>query len=119
MMQPPSGVTVEPIELPSNLGLKEEPGPWPLSPRVSTWPEPIPLGPPAPEPLPLEVFPEVLRDQIESVAASVQVDPTLVAGLILAAVSAAVAGKVVVRVDGAWDRECVGLYVVAILPVSL
>ncbi len=81
------------------------------------WPERPDLpGPPKPEALPLDGFPPVLRGKVESIARSVQVSPDLPAGLVLGAVSAAVAGKVYVEVDRAWDREWVCLYVVGTLP---
>lgn len=79
--------------------------------EVAAWPETPELpGAVDPEPLPLDAFPPVLADLTRSVAASVQVSPDVPALLALAAVSAAVAGKVEVRVDGAWTREWVALY---------
>lgn len=78
------------------------------------WDDPIPLGPEPPNPLPLDALPPVLRDHAASVAASVQVAPDLPVLHIICAVSAAVAGKVEVCVDGAWIRECLPVYGVAV-----
>lgn len=83
---------------------------------LDAWPaEPDLPGPPDPDPLPLDTLPSVLRDHVVSVAESVQVDSALPLLLGLASVSAAAAGKVIVTVDHAWDREWVTLYAVAIL----
>ena len=85
-----------------------EPAPWPDEPR--------PPGAPEPEALPLEALPAVLRAIATTVSASVQVAPSMPAGLVLAAVSAAVADRVVVRPDDAWTREHIPLYIVVVAP---
>ena len=87
--------------------------------EVDAWPEHPDLpGQPDPEPLPLDVLPPALRDWTSSVADSVQVSSDVPALLALAAVSTAVAGKVVVRVDNAWDQEWVTIYVVPVLEAA-
>ena len=65
-------------------------------------PEPILGG--APEPLPVEMMPEALRDHVLSITDSIQVPQDLPAVMALGAISAAVAGKVVVEVKphGEW-----------------
>ena len=67
-----------------------------------------------PSPLPIDARPPSLRGWSESVARSVQVSPDMPALLSLTAVSAAVGGKVVARVDGAWDKEWIVLHAVLV-----
>ena len=75
----------------------------------SPWPDEPDLPIPArPTPLPLDAFPAVLSDHVESVAASMGVSPDMPALLSLLTVSAAIGGKVEVRVDDAWRREWSG-----------
>lgn len=82
------------------------------------WPLALPKTPGAPEPspLPLDALPPALRAHAASVANAVQVASDMTALLGLCAVSAAVAGKVEVRVDDAWQRESVSLYGVVVAP---
>jgi hypothetical protein len=70
---------------------------------------------PSPDPLPLDGIPHGVRAHIESVRDYLQVPAELPLMLGLAAVSAAVAGRVVVRVKPGWT-EPVGIYTVCILP---
>lgn len=83
-------------------------------PDSAAWPDtPIIPGPPEPVRLPLEVLPPSLRDQVGSVAASMQVPEDIPLLLALACASAAVGGKVEVVVRLGW-REPVSLYVAII-----
>ncbi len=81
------------------------------------WPgDPDIPGPPTPDNLPLDALPSVLRENVESVAASVQISADAPALLSLLAVSAAVGGRVEARIDGAWPKEWCVLYGIAVLP---
>lgn len=80
------------------------------------WPErPDVPGAPEPDALPPDALPDVLARFVGSVAASVQIAPDVPLLLSLAAVSAAAAGKVEVRVDDAWTREWCAFFCVPIL----
>jgi hypothetical protein len=81
------------------------------------WPEaPILPGPAAPDPLPLEILPAVIRSHVASVAASTQTPAGLGVLLSLASVSAAIGGRVEVAVDARGWTEPANVYAVAILP---
>ena len=71
---------------------------------------------PTPTEIPVDALPPVLRDHVESVAAAMQVPVEFAAMLALLSVSATVAGKAVVRIDGAWTEEWVAIYGAMILP---
>lgn len=90
---------------------------WASDAAADPWPDPVPLGPPPPQTLPLEVLPPALRRHVESVAGATQTPPCLGALLGLAAISAAVAGKAVAIADRrrGWE-ETLGIYVAPILP---
>ena len=81
---------------------------WPTAPHLP--------GPPDPDPLPLAALPPVLRAHVASVAAATQTPADLAALLSLAAVSAAIGGRVDVDVDARGWREPANIYAAAILP---
>lgn len=73
------------------------------------WPDPVPLGPPPPDPLPLDALPDWLRAHVVSVAESTQTPTDMAYLLGLAAVSTAVAGKAEVQVRPGW-REPLNIW---------
>lgn len=73
-------------------------------------------GPADPIPIPIEVLPTVMLDQIRSVSGATQTPADLGAVLALATVSAAIAGKVRVHIDARDWVEPLNIYAVAILP---
>lgn len=81
------------------------------------WSEPVALVRPAPETLPLDPLPASLRAQVESVSGATQTPPGVGAMLGLAAVSAAIGGKVCVEADPrrGWVEQA-GTYTAVILP---
>lgn len=80
-----------------------------------SWEEPIPLGPPEPDPLPVDTLPEWVRGYVSSVADSVQVPSDLPFVLALSALSTAVANKARIAVRPG-HREPVHVWTAAILP---
>lgn len=104
----PPQETREPVPGSSGLESEQDAKDWVEQPNVP--------GPPEPDPLPSDALPPALRHWAEAVARSVQVHPDMTVLLSLASTSAAVGGRVVVRVDGAWDREVVTLYGVVVAP---
>lgn len=83
--------------------------PWLDAPRLP--------GPPDPGPLPPDALPPVLRAHVASVAGATQTPPCMGAMLALAAVSAALRGRVDIMVDPRRDwRELAVLYTCVILP---
>lgn len=79
------------------------------------WPKPIPLRPPAPDPLPLDPFPGWLRRHIESVAGATQTPSDLAVMQGLAALSTALANKATVQVRGSYS-EPVHVWSSVVLP---
>lgn len=79
------------------------------------WGDPVPLGPPDPEPIPLGCLPKVLRDHVESVAGATQTPSDMAALLALAAISVTVQGKAEIEIRRGW-REPLNTYVGAVLP---
>ena len=79
------------------------------------WPEPMPLGPPQPIPLPLNGLPHTLRRWIQTLSASTQTPAELAAMLTFAALSVALANKVRVHVRPG-HHEPVHVWTVVVLP---
>lgn len=79
------------------------------------WGEPIPLGPPNPEPYPVAALPGWLADHVESVADAVQVPPDLPLLLALSGLSVAAANKVRVTVRPG-HHEPAHLWTATVLP---
>lgn len=92
----------------AQIGGAAEPGQWPERPDVP--------GRPRPDPLPLDALPAVLRNCVNSVSAATQTPADMAGLLVLACVSVAVGGPVVIRVDARGWREPSVLYAVIILP---
>ena len=86
------------------------------SPKVE-WPdEPdLPMAP-TPDPLPVDLFPKVLRDQIKSVAGALQVPSDLPSILSIVSCSAGLGGKILATIDAKWKRVWCVFYGVAVLP---
>ncbi|MCH7553198.1 MAG: DUF3987 domain-containing protein, partial [Chloroflexi bacterium] len=83
--------------------------------EANPWPLPTVLGPPPPDPLPVDQFPSVLRAHVHSVAGATQTQSDVASLLALVAVCASLAGKAVVKVrDG--HTEPVNIYGVVVLP---
>jgi hypothetical protein len=68
-------------------------------------------------PFPVDVFPEWLADQVTAVAEATQTPLDLAASVVLACLSTAAGGKVLVRVDRSWVEQ-VNLYTVTALPTG-
>lgn len=102
-----------PYAAPDQAGGHERPSESPELP----WSEPVALVPPSPDLLPLDVLPASLRAHVESVAGATQTPPGVGAMLGLAAVSAAIGGKVRVAADPrrGWVEQA-GIYTAIILP---
>lgn len=98
-------MTHEPLD--QAVGAALDPPEWPERPRLP--------GPPDPAPLPLDALPPGVRNEVESVAGSLQVPSDMAAVLALGTLSASVCGKVEVSVRSGW-REVLNLYAAAILP---
>ena len=70
---------------------------------------------PTPDPLPVDLFPEVLRDQITSVAGALQLPSDLPSILSIVACSAGLGGKIVATIDAKWRWVWCVYYGVAVL----
>jgi hypothetical protein len=79
-----------------------------------SWPDPISLGPPDPDPIPIDGLPDWMRKHIESVSGFTQTPRDLPTLLCLASVSVALAGKVKIRVRQKW-MEYLNIYSACIL----
>lgn len=82
--------------------------------EANPWPVPTILGPPPPDPLPVHQFPPALQAHVNSVAGATQTDPDMASILGLLSISAAVAGKAVVRVKEGYS-EPLNIYGTAVL----
>jgi len=79
------------------------------------WPAPSPLGPPDPDPIPLECLPQTIRSYVESVAGASQTPIDMGALLSLAAIAVAVQGKAEIEIRPGW-QEPLNIYTGAVLP---
>ena len=79
------------------------------------WPDPILLGPPDPEPVPLDCLPQTVRNHVESVAGTTQTPIDMGVLLTLSAISVAVQGKAEIEIHPGW-REPLNIYAGAVLP---
>lgn len=83
----------------------------------SEWGKPVELFAKTGPPFPSGIVPPWVQEYIERVAEEIQVPTSMVASLMLAAVSASVAKKGVIRIAPMW-REPLNLYVVVACPPS-
>ena len=79
------------------------------------WPAPVPLGPPDPDPIPLECLPQTIRNHVGSVAGASQTPIDMGALLSLAAIAVAVQGKAEIEIRPGW-QEPLNIYTGAVLP---
>ena len=79
------------------------------------WPAPTPLGPPDPDPIPLECLPQTIRNHVESVAGASQTPIDMGALLSLAAIAVTVQGKAEIEIRPGW-QEPLNIYTGAVLP---
>jgi len=85
--------------------------------RSGDWPDPIPLTDHTDLPaFPTMVLPEWLERMVTGVAEATQTPPDLAAAMALAALSAAIQGKVFVKVKPGWTEMCVLYLCVALDP---
>jgi hypothetical protein len=80
-----------------------------------SWGDSIPLGPPDPDPLPLDGLPSWILDHVRSVADHQQVPSDLPLQMALASVSTAIAGKAEIELRPGW-REPLNLWTLTVLP---
>ena len=81
------------------------------------WPDKpdLPMAP-TPDPLPVDLFPKVLRYQIKSVAGALQVPSDLPSILSIVSCSAGLGGKILATIDAKWKKVWCVFYGVAVLP---
>jgi replicative DNA helicase len=80
------------------------------------WPDrPTPPIAPKPDKLPVHVFPDVLKEHIQSVAGAIEVPADLPALLSLVACSAGLSGKVKAYIDNRWPEVWCAFYGIGIL----
>lgn len=83
--------------------------------NVGEWPDPIPLIPESPAPLPIDVLPDWFRAHVVSVSNALQVPTDLALALGLAALSTACANKARTHVRPGWE-EATHVWTACILP---
>ncbi|WP_051580871.1 YfjI family protein [Pseudonocardia acaciae] len=87
-------------------------------PALAGWEPPVPLSPVRELPrFPLDALPGWVSEQVRAVAQTFQTPPDLPGCIALAALSAAAAGRAIVRVRAGWD-EPINIYTVVVMPPS-
>lgn len=95
-----------------------EPEPPAAGGQVVEWEPPVPLTAVRElPPFPLEALPGWVADQVAAVAQTFQTPPDLPGCIAFAALSAAAAGRAIVRVRAGWD-EPINIYTVVVMPPS-
>lgn len=86
-----------------------------VAPNPEEWPNPTPLGPPDPEPVPLNCLPPTLRNHVESAAGATQTPIDMGTLLTLSAISVAVQGKAEIQIRPGW-LEPLNIYTGVVMP---
>jgi len=97
------------------LGIARSVSRYPSEGRSEEWTPPIPLGVCSQPAFPLEVLPMVGREFVEALAEATQTPPDLAAMLYLGGRSAALAGKLRIRINADWSQSA-NLYISVALP---